>query len=118
MIGGLRTAIYRVGDLEDATAWFTDVVGHGPYFDEPFYVGFDVDGYELGLVPASGDLAGHQLTVYWATDDVAAEVERLTALGAELVEPPHDVGEGIVVATVTTRDGAPLGLIFNPHFGG
>src|SRR5438552_6790905 len=48
---GLRTLIYPVTDLDAAKAWFTELVGFGPYFDEPFFVGFSVGGYELGLLP-------------------------------------------------------------------
>ena len=48
---GLRTAIYWVADIEAAKAWYTKVLGIEPYFDEPFYVGFNVGGYELGLQP-------------------------------------------------------------------
>ena len=51
MLLGLRTAIYPVQDLAAAKAWYARVIGHAPYFDQPFYVGFDVGGFELGLVP-------------------------------------------------------------------
>ncbi|CAN5301258.1 hypothetical protein BH23GEM4_BH23GEM4_15660 [soil metagenome] len=64
---GLRTAIYRVDDLDRARAWYTDVLGFGPYFDEPFYVGFEVGGYELGLLPSGdGERRGvGGVSVYW-----------------------------------------------------
>ncbi len=51
MIQGLRTVVYHVEELEQARQWYTNVLGHGPYFDQPFYVGFNVGGYELGLSP-------------------------------------------------------------------
>ena len=51
MLLGLRTAIYPVRDLDEAKAWYANVIGHAPYFDQPFYVGFNVGGFELGLVP-------------------------------------------------------------------
>lgn len=51
MLQGLRTAIYPVGDLAAAKAWYSKVTGHAPYFDQSFYVGFNVGGFELGLVP-------------------------------------------------------------------
>jgi len=57
------------------------VLGRDRYFDEPFYVGFAVGGFELGLVPdGQPGLAGVQ--VYWGVADAAAELARLTALGA------------------------------------
>ena len=51
MFLGLRTVIYRVRDLAAAKAWYANAFGVQPYFDEPFYVGFDIGGYELGLHP-------------------------------------------------------------------
>ena len=51
MFQGLRTVIYHVNDLAKATGWYTKVVGKPPYFHHPFYVGFEVGGYELGLLP-------------------------------------------------------------------
>ncbi len=87
MLHGLRTAIYHVADpgsspgqaLDRAKAWYTDILGFGPYFDEPFYVGFNVGGFELGLVPAEdGTAAGPGgVTVYWGVDDADAAFARL-----------------------------------------
>ena len=56
MFLGLRTVIYPSPDLATAKAWYTQALGQDPYFDEPFYVGFNVGGYELGLDP-NGDVA-------------------------------------------------------------
>src|SRR5262245_32458708 len=63
-LGGLRTVIYPCPDLDAATGWWTDVLGVEPYFDQPFYVGFDVAGYELGLLPDADPADG--ALVYWA----------------------------------------------------
>ena len=52
MLNGLRSQIFQVADLGAAKAWYTGMLGTPPYFDEPFYVGFNVGGYELGLLPA------------------------------------------------------------------
>lgn len=111
---GLRTVIYPAPDIEAARAWWTATLGIVPYFDEVFYVGYDVAGYELGLLP-SADPADGALT-YWGVDDVAEAMRAALAAGAVEHTPPTDVGEGIVTATVRTPDGAVLGLIFNPHF--
>ena len=51
MILGLRTVNYHVTDLARAKAWYISALGKEPYFDEPFYVGFNVGGFELGLDP-------------------------------------------------------------------
>lgn len=111
---GLRTVIYPSPDLQAAKQWWTDLLGFGPYFDEPFYVGFEVGGYELGLLP-DGDPADGALT-YWGVDDVPAAVSAAEALGATVHVPAHDVGDGIVTATIRTPMGSIVGFIYNPHF--
>jgi predicted enzyme related to lactoylglutathione lyase len=118
MLLGLRTAIYVAPDLDRAKAWYTDVVGHGPYFDEPFYVGFDVGGYELGLTPAEGDAAAGVggVTVYWGVANAAEGLRHLLDRGATLREGVQDVGGGIQVATVFDPFGNVFGVIENPHF--
>ena len=115
MLLGLRTAIYPVEDLTTANAWFTQVVGHSPYFDQPFYVGFEVGGFELGLVPdgTSGTSGPQPL---WGVVDASATMNRLLELGAKALEPVHNVGDGIKVAAVEDPFGNRLGFIKNPHF--
>ncbi|MGH7483669.1 MAG: VOC family protein [Longimicrobiales bacterium] len=115
---GLRTVIYSVQDLPQAKQWYTQALGHGPYFDEPYYVGFDVGGFELGLLPtAEGAPTGAGgVTAYWGVDDADAALARLLELGADQHRPVEDVGEGIRVATVTDPWGNLLGIIKNPHF--
>jgi len=114
---GLRTAIYTVSDLDAAKAWYAGVLGFGPYFDEPFYVGFEVGGYELGLLPAEGDAPGAGgLAVYWGVADADAALARLVEAGAEVREAVQDVGEGIKTASVIDPFGNVLGVIENPHF--
>lgn len=113
---GLRTVIYPVADIDTAKAWWSELLGFDPYFDEPFYVGFDVGGYELGLLP-DGDPADGALT-YWGVSDVAAAVASAIAAGATVHVAPSDVGEGIITATVRAPTGSILGLIYNPHFKG
>ena len=112
---GLRTVIYPAPDLNAAKAWWSSVLGVDPYFDEPFYVGYDVAGYELGLLPSADPADG--ALVYWGVADVAASVAAAIATGANEHTPVSDVGGGIVTATVRVPHGAVLGLIHNPHFG-
>ena len=121
MLLGLRTAIYPVADLAAATAWYTQVLDQAPYFNEPFYVGFSVGGFELGLLPAD---TRHQASQpgtagpqpLWGVANIASALARLLALGATVLEPVNEVGEGIQVAAVRDPFGNRLGLIFNPHF--
>lgn len=111
---GLRTVIYPAPDLDAAKAWWTATLGRPPYFDQPFYVGYSVAGYELGLLPDADPADG--ALVYWGVDDVAQAIRDTIAGGATEHTPASDVGDGIVTAAVRTPQGAVLGLIYNPHF--
>ncbi len=111
----MRTVIYPSPDLEQGKAFYAAVLGVDPYFDEPFYVGFEVGGFELGLVPdASPGDAGAK--AYWGVDNAEEELARLTALGAVCVEPVTDVGGGIKVAAIADPFGNCFGIIENPMF--
>lgn len=115
MLLGLRTALYPAPDLARAKAWYEQVTGVKPYFDQPFYVGFNVGGFELGLVPDAtpGESGASPL---WGVADARAVFARLLELGATQLEPVTDVGEGIKVAAVRDPFGNRLGIIENPHF--
>ena len=115
MIHGLRTIKYPVADLTKAKAWFTEVFGCAPYFDQPFYVGFSIGGFELGLVP-DGESGTHGAIAYWGVDNIETEVSRIIGLGATVLDPVQDVGDGIRVAELLDPFGNALGLIENPHF--
>ena len=115
MIKGLRTALYPAPDLLRAKEWYERVFQRKPYFDEPFYVGFEIGGFELGLVPdAQPGSAGSK--ALWGVDDIAAEVARLRAAGITVVGEIQDVGGGIKVADLSDPFGNLVGLIENPHF--
>jgi len=117
MFLGLRTAIYHVSDMEAAKSWYTSILGFGPYFDEPFYVGFNVGGYELGLQPT--ELTSEHaegVVAYWGVNDAAGTLKHLLELGAHLHEDLQDVGGGIQVATVKDPFGNIFGVIENPNF--
>ncbi|MBX7240614.1 MAG: VOC family protein [Bacteroidia bacterium] len=112
---GIRTLIYKVEDTEKAKQWYAQILGFPPYFDEPFYIGFNVGGYELGLQPVEeGEKAGP--VTYLAVEDVASTFQYLLDNGASAYEMPADVGGGIVIASVTDPMGNTLGIIYNPHF--
>ena len=118
MFRGLRTAIYHVGDLDRAKEWYGMVLGIRPYFDEPFYVGFDVGGFELGLQPdePGARRASTGVVPYWGVDDADPAFGRLLELGATEHSGVQDVGDGIRVASVLDPYGNVLGVIENPHF--
>ena len=115
MLLGLRTAIYPVHDLAAAKDWYTRAVGFAPYFDQPFYVGFEVGGFELGLLP-EGTPGADGPQPLWGVADATAARDHLLALGATLLEDVHDVGDGIKVGAVLDPFGNRLGFIENPHF--
>ncbi len=118
MFHGLRTAIFRVGDLDRVKEWYDMVLGIRPYFDEPFYVGFDVGGFELGLQPdePGAPHASTGVVAYWGVDDAEVAFGRLLELGAAEHSGVQDVGDGIRVAAVLDTYGDVLGIIENPHF--
>src|SRR4051794_4848216 len=115
---GLRTAIYRGSDLDRAKEWYRAVLGIDPYFDQPFYVGFNVGGFELGLYPdtSEGGPGRGGVTIYWGVGDGGARPARLLGLGGREHSPGREVGEGIKVAAVLDPFGNVFGIIENPHF--
>jgi predicted enzyme related to lactoylglutathione lyase len=115
MILGLRTVLYPVAHLDVAKRWYAEMLGQPPYFDEPFYVGFAVGGFELGLLP-DGQPGTDGPQPLWGVADIAAAFARLLELGAAELEPVTDVGGGIRVAAVRDPFGNRLGLIENPSF--
>lgn len=118
MIQGLGTVIYHVPDLERAKAWYSMAFQQQPYFDEPFYVGFNVAGYELGLNPSQAiTQSGAGGTIaYWRVADVDAALQHFLNVGATVVTPVQDVGGGIKVADIKDPFGNLIGLIENPQF--
>lgn len=115
MFLGLRTAIYPVTDLAEAKLWYAKALGVDPYFDQPFYVGFSVGGFELGLLP-NGTPSVNGPQALWGVSNASEEMTRLLLLGASELEPVADVGDGIKVAAVRDPFGNRIGIIENPNF--
>ena len=115
MFLGLRTIIYPAADLDAAKAWFSTLLGAAPYFDEAFYVGFDVAGYELGLLPDADPEAGP--VTYWGVANCDEGLAWLLGAGAAPRQPVTDVGGDIRTASVLAPTGSVIGIIENPHFG-
>ncbi len=112
---GLRTVIYPAPNLAESKAWFSELLKSAPYFDEEFYVGFNVGGYELGLDPHGEPSRGP--VTYWGVADADAALAELIASGAAADGGVTEVGEGIRTATVRLPgSGGLLGIIENPHF--
>ena len=115
---GLRTVTYQVSDLEKAKAWYTKVFKTEPYFDEPlFYVGFNIGGYELGLIPEEKPLVLSDAQVsFWGVSNMDEEYQYFLDNGATALEPPQNVGGEIEVVTVKHPWDNVIGLIYNPEF--
>ena len=115
---GLRTVVYHVGDLRVATDWYRRLFGVAPYFEESFYVGFNIGGFELGLDPDPSEAVPGPggVVSYWGVADVDGAVAHARSVGAAVKSPPRDVGGGIRVATLADPFGNVVGLIENPHF--
>jgi predicted enzyme related to lactoylglutathione lyase len=119
MFLGLRTAKYEVADMAKAKEWYSKVLGVQPYFDEPaYYVGYNVGGYDLGLVPAPKAETKRAAAgvAYWGVEDAHAAYKRLIELGATPVEEVQDVGGGLLAGEVRDPFGNVLGIIYNPLF--
>jgi predicted enzyme related to lactoylglutathione lyase len=118
MVKGLGTVIYSVPDLNRAKGWYASAFQQKPYFDQPFYVGFSIAGYELGLDPnpTLGKPGRGGSVAYWRVENIENAVQHFVAAGATIAAPVQDVGDGIKVATVTDPFDNLIGLIENPHF--
>ncbi len=117
MFLGLRTVIYPAPDLDAAKAWFTELLGFPPYFDEPFFVGFNVGGYELGLLPLAEGEENPGVLTYWGVRDAEAAAAALLERGATVHQPVTEVGDGIKTGTfLEPNGGAVVGIIENPIF--
>lgn len=115
---GIYTTIYHVENLERSKKWYADMLGQAPYFDQPFYVGFSVSGYELGLIPAGQTVQKKTGPVaYWGVAKIETACADLLKKSLPMLEPITDVGGGIKVATFTDPDDNVIGVIENPHFG-
>jgi predicted enzyme related to lactoylglutathione lyase len=108
---GIKTVLHPVTDLATAKPVYTALLGTPPQTDESYYVGFEAAGQHIGLVPAGGPQAMTSPVAYWHVPDIEAKLAEVTAAGATIKDPAHDVGGGRRVATVTDPDGNVLGLL-------
>lgn len=115
---GLRTIVQFVDDLEAAKKWYEKVFQSQPYFDEPYYVGFNIGGYELGLHPAEDKklVQGNTTVIYWGVENIEEQFQFFLDNSATAHQAPNNVGGEIVVAEVKDPWGNLIGLIYNPHF--
>jgi predicted enzyme related to lactoylglutathione lyase len=112
---GVKTVLHPVSDLEKAKSVYTALLGIQPQADADYYVGYDTEGQHIGLVPGGGPDSMASPVAYWHVSDIEAKLAEVTAAGATVLESPHDVGGGRLVATFTDPDGNVLGLLQDPR---
>ncbi len=110
MSSGINTIIYHVTDLDRSKALFGTFLGIEPSTDSPYYVGFQLDDQQIGLVPDAKDGGLTGPVCFRDVPDIAAAHHALLAAGAESHEEPHDVGGGLRVSSVKDADGNVIGL--------
>jgi predicted enzyme related to lactoylglutathione lyase len=111
---GIKTVLHPVSDLARAKAVYTALLGVEPQHDAPYYVGYDLEGEHVGLVPGGGPQGMTSPVTFWEVPDIEAKLAEVTAAGAKVTEAAHDVGGGRLVATVADPDGNVLGLLQDP----
>jgi predicted enzyme related to lactoylglutathione lyase len=111
---GIKTVLHPVSDLAAAKAVYTALLGVPPSSDAPYYVGYEVEGQQIGLVPNAGSQGMTSPVAYWHVSDIEAKLAEVTAAGATVKDAPRDVGSGRLVATFTDPDGNVLGLLQDP----
>lgn len=108
---GVKTILHPVTDLEKAKPVYVALLGIEPMADSPYYVGFEAEGQQIGLVPNSDMTAP---IAYWHVADIEAKIAEITAAGGTLKDAPKDVGGGRLVASLTDPDGNILGILQDP----
>jgi predicted enzyme related to lactoylglutathione lyase len=114
---GLRTPIYKVSDLQKAKGWYSKVFKEKPYFDESYYVGFTIKGYELGLMPEENSKnKGDNVLSYWGVEKIEETYMFFLDNEARSHEKPMNVRGSLMVASVKDPWNNVIGLIYNPYF--
>ena len=115
---GLRTTIYKVSDIDKARDWYAKAFETEAYFDEPYYVGFNIGGYELGLQPEEGTKGEkiESVVSYWGVENIQEVYDWFISLGATENEKPYSPGGEMITATLKDPFGNLIGLIYNPYF--
>jgi predicted enzyme related to lactoylglutathione lyase len=106
MSATIRSLVVPVSNLDAAKAVYTALLG-APHTDQPYYVGYNVDGFEVALAP--GDVAGGPVA-YADVEDLEAARATLLAAGATERSAPRQVAPEARVCVLTDADGNPIGL--------
>ena len=106
---GVKTILHPVTDVAKSKPVYTALLGMEPTSDAPYYVGYEAEGQQIGLVPSGGGQTSP--VAYWHVAEISAKLAEVTAAGATVKDAPRDVGSGRLVATFRDPDGNVLGLI-------
>jgi predicted enzyme related to lactoylglutathione lyase len=109
---GIKIVLHPVTDLARAKPVYAALLGVEPMADSPYYVGFEAEGQQIGLVPGGSGMTSP--VAYWHVADIEAKLAEVTAAGAAVKESPRDVGGGRLVASFTDPDGNVLGVMQDP----
>ena len=110
MTEGIKTIIFPVTDVAKAKALFSRLLGVEPYADQPYYVGFKVDGQDIGLDPNGHRNGMTGPVAYLHVDDIESSLQVLLDAGGEAQGDVRHVG-GRRIVTVKDADGNPIGLL-------
>jgi len=107
---GIKTILYPVKDMAQATAFFRKLLEVEPYANQPYYVGFKIDDQDIGLVPNNPE-AG--VTLFFHVDDIKSSLQILLDAGAQIIQNVKNVGNGRLIASAKDKDSNIIGLIQN-----
>ena len=110
MADNFKAIIYPVRDVAKATALFTALLGEPPAQEAPYYVGWSIDGQDVGLNPNGFDQGMTGPVPYVDVADIKARFDALVEAGASVVQEITDVGGGAQIASVKDADGNIIGL--------
>src|SRR5689334_897713 len=91
---GIKTVLHPVSDLAKAKEVYTALLGIEPQADAAYYVGYDVAGQHIGLVPGGASQGMTGPVAYWHVPDIEAKLAEVTAAGGTVKDPARDVGGG------------------------
>jgi predicted enzyme related to lactoylglutathione lyase len=105
---GIKTILYPVKDMTQGKSLFTKFLGVEPYADQPYYVGFKIEGQDIGLVPNNAQAA---MIAFYHVDDIKKSLQILVDAGATIIQDIKNVGGGRLIASAKDKDGNVLGLV-------
>jgi predicted enzyme related to lactoylglutathione lyase len=105
MSPAIRSLVIPVSDLDAAKAVYTALLG-SPHTDESYYVGYNVNGFEVGLNPAGGGGP----VAFADVDDLDTTRDILLAAGATERDAPRQVAPEVRICVLADTDGNPIGL--------